>query len=58
MNLLYVLFAFSDVTMHNTEKHCDYLDLTDSFIYSVTVCELKNKRLSTVKELQQNCFCA
>ena len=23
MNLLYVLFAFSDVTMHNTEKHCD-----------------------------------
>ena len=58
MNLLYVLSAFSDVTIHNTEKHCDYLDLTDSFIYSVTVCELKNKRLLTVKELQQNCFCA
>ena len=58
MNLLYVLFAFSDVTMHNTEKHCDYLDLADSFIYFVTVCELKNKRLLTVKELWQSCFWA
>ena len=58
MNLLYVLFAFSDMTMHNTEKHCDYLDLADSFIFFVAVCELKNKRLLTVKELQQNCFCA
>ena len=58
MNLLYVLFAFSDVTMHNTEKHCDYLDLADSFIYFVAVCELKNKRLLTVKELWQSCFWA
>ena len=49
---------FSDMTMHNTEKHCDYLDLADSFIYSVTVCEPKIKRLLTVKELQQSCFCA
>ena len=28
------------MTMHNTEKHCDYLDLADLFIYSVTVCAL------------------
>ena len=39
---------FFDMTMHNTEKHCDYSDLTDSFIYPVTVCVLKNKRLLTV----------
>ena len=57
MNLLYVLFAFSDPCT-TLKSIVIYLDLADSFIYSVTVCDLRNKRLLTVKELQQNCFCA
>lgn len=39
---------FSDMTMDNTEKHCDYSDLTDSSVHlsGHSVCTKKQKTVN------------